>query len=79
MSGAPMHKKNDDQPPVRRAGSLWHTVKAVAWGFFGVRKNSEYQKDIARLSPLHIIAVGFVAVLVFIGVLLVLVKLAVAG
>lgn len=74
--GAP-NPSDNEKPPVR--GSLWHTVKAVAWGFFGVRKNSEYQKDIARLSPLHIIAVGFVAVLVFIGVLLVLVKLAVAG
>ena len=58
--------------------SFWHTFKAVGWGFFGVRKNSEYQKDIARLSPLHIIAVGFVAVLLFIGVLIALVKFAVA-
>lgn len=59
--------------------SLWRTFKAVAWGFFGVRKNSEYQEDIARLTPLHIILVGFVAVLVLIGVLVVLVKVAVAG
>jgi len=58
--------------------SLWQTFKAVGWGFFGVRKNSEYQKDIARLSPLHIVAMGFVAVLLFIGVLIALVKLAVA-
>lgn len=53
-------------------------MKAVGWGFFGVRKNSEYQKDIASLSPLRIVAVGFVAVLVFIGVLVALVKFAVA-
>ncbi|RYF81197.1 MAG: DUF2970 domain-containing protein [Comamonadaceae bacterium] len=65
--------------PVERKTSLWRTVTAVAWGFFGVRKNSEYQKDIARLSPLHIVAVGFVAVLVFIGVLIALVKFAVAS
>jgi hypothetical protein len=67
----------DDGSPQKKA-SLWRTVKAVAWGFFGVRKNSEYQKDIASLSPLHIVAVGFVAVLVFIGVLVALVKFAVA-
>ena len=30
--------------------------------FFGVRKNSDYQEDIAKLNPLHIIAVGLVAV-----------------
>ena len=61
-----------------RKPSVWRTFKAVGWGFFGVRKNSDYQEDIARLSPLHIIAVGFVAVLLFIGVLIALVKFAVA-
>ena len=64
--------------PAKRKPSLWRTAKAVAWGFFGVRKNSEYHEDITRLSPLHIIAVGFVAVLVLIGVLIALVKFAVA-
>ena len=51
-------------PP--RKGSLWRTVKAVGWGFFGVRKNSDYQEDIAKLTPLHIIAVGLVAVVLFV-------------
>lgn len=72
-----MSAPNPTQPT--RRPSLWRTAKAVAWGFFGVRKNSEYKEDIARLSPLHIVAVGFVAVLVFIGVLIALVKFAVAG
>ena len=61
-----------------RKGSLWRTVKAVAWGFFGVRKNSDYQEDIAKLTPLHIIAVGFVAVVVFVVGLILLVKFVVA-
>ena len=59
-------------------GSVWRTVKAVAWGFFGVRKNSDYQEDIAKLTPLHIIAVGFVAVVVFVVGLILLVKFVVA-
>lgn len=61
-----------------RKGSLWRTVKAVAWGFFGVRKNSDYQEDIAKLTPLQIIAVGFVAVVVFVVGLILLVKFVVA-
>ncbi|CAN7252121.1 DUF2970 domain-containing protein [Variovorax sp. LjRoot290] len=61
-----------------RKGSLWRTVKAVAWGFFGVRKNSDYQEDITKLTPLHIIAVGFVAVVVFVVGLILLVKFVVA-
>ncbi|CAN7261161.1 MULTISPECIES: DUF2970 domain-containing protein [unclassified Variovorax] len=61
-----------------RKGSLWRTVKAVAWGFFGVRKNSDYQEDMTKLTPLHIIAVGFVAVVVFVVGLILLVKFVVA-
>ncbi len=37
-----------------------------AGGFFGVRKNSDYKEDIARLTPLHIVAVGLVAVVIFV-------------
>lgn len=42
--------------------SLLHTVKAVAWSFIGIRKNSEYRNDLARLNPLHIVLVAIVAV-----------------
>ena len=59
-------------------GSVWRTVKAVAWGFFGVRKDSAYQEDIARLTPLHIVAVGLVAAIVFVVALIVLVRHVVA-
>lgn len=62
----------------QRKGSLWRTVKAVGWGFFGVRKNSAYQEDIARLTPLHIVAVGLVAVVLFVGGLVLLIKYVVA-
>ena len=64
--------------PVQRKGSLLRAAKAVAWGFFGVRKNSAYQEDIAKLTPLHIIAVGLVAVALFVIGLIVLVKFVVA-
>ncbi|QKO20678.1 DUF2970 domain-containing protein [Rhodoferax sp. BAB1] len=55
-------------------GSLWATVKAVAWSFLGVRKNSGFQDDIAQLKPYHIIAVGLVG-----GILLVLSLIAVVN
>jgi hypothetical protein len=61
-----------------RKGSLLRTIRAVAWGFFGVRKNSDYQEDIARLTPLHVIAVGLVAVMLFVGGLILLVRYVVA-
>lgn len=61
-------------PQAPRKGSVWRTFKAVAWGFFGVRKDSAYQEDIARLTPLHIVGVGLVAVVLFVVGLIVLVN-----
>lgn len=59
-------------------GSFWHTFKAVAWSFLGVRKNSDFQEDIGRLNPFHIIVVGIVAGLLFVVSLMVLVNWVVA-
>ncbi|MGK6305817.1 DUF2970 domain-containing protein [Variovorax sp. DT-64] len=66
-----------ETPPPKK-GSLLRTVKAVAWGFFGVRKNSDYEEDIAKLTPLHIVAVGLVAAVLFVVGLILLVKFVVA-
>ena len=58
--------------------SLWQTVKAVAWSFLGVRKNSEFQADIGRLNPYAIIVVGVVGVVLLILTLIGLVNWVVA-
>ncbi|SOD24405.1 Protein of unknown function [Variovorax sp. YR752] len=68
-----------NQPRPRPKASLWDTVKAVGWSFFGVRKNSVYQEDLGKLNPLHIIAVAFVAVIVFVVALVLLVRHVVAS
>ncbi|HET9822121.1 MAG TPA: DUF2970 domain-containing protein [Burkholderiaceae bacterium] len=57
-----------------RRGSFLRTFKAVAWSFFGVRKGAEYEKDVAQLNPLHVIAAGVVAACVFVLGLAALVK-----
>ena len=61
-------------PALKKSGgsSLWRTIKAVAWSFLGVRKGSEFQEDIAKLTPYHILAVGFVGVLLFVAALMLL-------
>lgn len=50
------------------------TVKAVAWSLIGLRKGSEYQKDVERLNPLHIVAVGLAAVFLLVLGLIALVN-----
>lgn len=65
-------------PPQPRKGSLLDTIKAVGWSFFGVRKNSAYQEDLAKLNPLHIIVVAFAGVTVFVVGLILVVRFVVA-
>lgn len=59
---------------VRRKLSFFQTLRAVAWSFFGVRKSSEYEKDVSQLNPVHLIIAGVLAALLFIGLLLALVR-----
>jgi hypothetical protein len=54
------------------------SVKAVAWSFLGIRKSSEFQEDIDKITPLHVLGVGLVAGLLFVIGLIVLVNLVVA-
>jgi hypothetical protein len=53
-------------------------MKAVMWGFLGVRKKSGLQEDVASLSFVHIIIAGVVGALIFMGVLLLIVKVVVS-
>ena len=59
---------------VQRKGSLWQTFKAVLWSFFGVRKGSEYEKDVSQLNPVHVIVAGLIAAALFVVGLVLLVK-----
>ncbi len=65
--------QNDKGAPPVPQGSLLRTLKMVAWSFIGIRKNSEYQQDLARVNPLHVILVAIAAVLVFVAGLVLLV------
>jgi len=58
--------------------SFGRSIKVVAWSFLGIRKNSEYQQDLARVNPLHVIVVALVSVLLFVVSLVVFVNWVVA-
>ena len=57
--------------------TLWRTIVAVCWAMLGVRKGREYEKDFASITPLHVIAVGLVAIVVLVLALIWIVKLVV--
>lgn len=63
-----------NEPLHKRRGSFIGTVKAVLWGFLGVRRNADYQNDIAKLNPLHLMAVGVGMAFLFVLALILLVN-----
>jgi Protein of unknown function (DUF2970) len=64
---------------VQRKASFAQTLRAVAWSFFGIRKGSEYRKDVSELNPLHVVIAGVVAALTFVIALVVLVNWVIAS
>ena len=66
-----------DKPVVVKR-PFWRAIVAVSWSFIGIRKNSEFQEDLAQITPLHVLGVGLVAGLLFVIGLIVVVNLVVA-
>ena len=62
------------RPASTGRATFLQTVKAVLWSFFGVRKRSDYERDVARLNPVHVIVAALIMVAIFIGVLILIVK-----
>jgi len=60
------------------SGSAWRSIKMVAWSFLGIRSNAAYQEDLAKVNPMHVVAVGLVAVLLLVVGLISLVNWVVA-
>ena len=58
--------------------SLLRSVKLVAWSMLGIRSRKGYQEDLAKVNPVHVLLVGFVAVLLLVVSLIGLVQWVVA-
>ena len=73
MAQDPVEGGRPGEAVLQRRGSLLQTVQAVGWAFLGVRKNADYQRDMGRLNPLHVVLVALIAVGLFVGGLVALV------
>ena len=51
------------------------TVRAVLWSFLGVRSKEEFEQDKTQLTPVTLMAVGFVLCVVFVIALMIIVNL----
>lgn len=61
-------------PAHQRKGSLLGTVKAVLWGFLGVRRKADFQDDVTKLNPIHVLVVGLVLGILFVVTLMLIVS-----
>ncbi len=58
--------------------SVWRSIKLVAWSFLGIRSRAGYQDDLAKVNPMHVVAVAIVGVLFLVVGLIALVNWVVA-
>ena len=72
-----MNQSSESAPPTKP--SFLRSLRLVAWGFLGVRKNSEYQRDLEQVNPFHVILAGIIGVLLLVLLLVGLVNWAVSG
>ncbi len=61
-------------PVTARKASVLQTLRAVAWSFFGVRRAKDYESDVARLNPVHVVIAGVIGAALFVVSLVVLVS-----
>jgi hypothetical protein len=54
-------------------------MRAVMWGFLGVRKRSGQDADMASISFVHIVLAGVLGAVIFMTILLLIVKAVVSN
>jgi len=64
---------------MKKQSSFLQSMKAVMWGFLGVRKQSGLQDDAASLSFVQIILAGILGAVIFMAALLLIVKMVVSS
>ncbi len=65
---------NDLRDAASRRGSFLQTVRAVAWSFFGVRRSADYEQDVQKLNPVHVVVAGVLGAALFVGAVVMLVR-----
>ncbi|MCD2511318.1 DUF2970 domain-containing protein [Comamonas endophytica] len=57
-----------------KKGGRLRTARAVGWAMLGVRKGSDYQKDVESITPLQVVVGGLVAVVALVAGLILIVN-----
>lgn len=69
---------NEDLKPHGRKLNFFQTISAVLWSFVGLRRGSDYQQDMAKLNPVHLVIAALLLAGCFVLVLILIVRAVVA-
>lgn len=67
-----------DHNPDNTPRGFGATMLAVAWSFIGLRRRSDFERDVGALRPGYVIAGALIAATCFVGLLLAAVRVAVS-
>ena len=65
---------NNESNDNNKAPSLWDVTKSVLAAMLGVQKSKNYERDFSYGKPWQYVIVGLIAVGIFIGILVTVVK-----
>lgn len=69
----PQQEKKEKEKKI----SFFATMGAIFWSFIGLRRHTDYEKDVTGLNPFYVVIAGIIGAALFIGVLLLAVSFAV--
>jgi len=64
-----------DSPQAPRKAGPFTVAKAVFWSFLGIRKGRDHDSDMVRITPVQAIIAGLIGAALFVGTLVVVVRL----
>jgi hypothetical protein len=70
--------KKRDTSATPGLASPFQAAKAVFWSFLGIRKRTQHESDVTRLSPLQVVVAGLVGAAIFVLSLILLVRFVVS-
>ena len=59
---------------VKKAG-IGQVARAVIWSFLGIRKRTQHESDLARITPAQVVIAGIIGAALFVLTILVVVRI----
>jgi len=63
---------------VKKAG-VGQVARAVMWSFLGIRKRTQHEADVARITPVQAIIAGIIGAFLFVVTILAVVRIVVSN